>query len=398
MLSERVNAVALSTTLRISARAQRLRAEGVDVVDLSAGEPDFPTPEPVTRAAKDALDAGFTKYVASDGIAELKQAIREKLRRDNGLSYEADEILVSPGAKCSLFNATQTLLDPGDEAIVPAPYWVSHPDQVRLAGATPVLVPTREAHGFRLLPEDLRAAIGPRTRAIILNYPSNPTGATYSRAELEALARVCVEADLWVIADEIYEKLLFDGTEFVSIAAIDDAMRARTVVVNGFSKAYSMTGWRLGYAAGPREVISACSKVQSHNTSNATSFVQKAAVTALRECESEVERMRVEFEKRRDAVVGRLASLPGITCVKPQGAFYALPNVASYFARTRDGVPIGDAHGLAAYLLEEARVAVVPGDAFGADEHVRLSFASSMERLDEGLSRIERALEKLGRR
>jgi aspartate aminotransferase len=392
MLSQRVQRISLSPTLRISARAQRMKAEGVDIVDLSAGEPDFPTPEPVVRAAKAALDAGFTKYVANDGILELREAICERIARDSDVHWTSENVLVSPGAKNSLFNVTTALLSEGDEAIVPAPYWVSYPDQAALAGATPVFVPTREEDGFRLQAEALAAAVTPRTKMIFLNYPCNPTGACYTREDLEAIAEVCLRHRLWIVADEIYRNLVFSGEPFVSVAALSPEVQARSVVVDGFSKTYAMTGWRLGWAAGPREVIEACSRVQSHNTSNATSFVQKAAVVALRECDADVERMRQEFERRRDRIVSGLRAIPGLTCTMPQGAFYAFPNVSRYLGRYVGGTPIRSGTELADYLLEEARVAVIPGEAFGAERHLRLSFAASLARIEEGLARIGEAL------
>ena len=395
MLSDRANRIALSPTLRINARATQMRAQGIDVVDFSVGEPDFPTPEVVKRAAKAALDANFTKYTANDGIPDLKQAICGKLERDNGLAYSPDEVIVSAGAKNSLFNVAMALYDEGDDILIPAPYWVSYPDQVKLAKANPVVVPTREEDGFRLSPRDLAAAITPNTKAIILNYPCNPTGATYTREQLEEIAEVCVREQIWVISDEIYEKLIYDGQRFVSIASVSEKIKKLTVVINGFSKAFSMTGWRLGYAAGPREIIAACSKIQSHNTSNATSFVQKAAVTALAECDMDIERMRQEFERRRNAIVYRLRSLPEVSCASPSGAFYAMPNVTRYLDREFGGAPIRNTYGLAYYLLKEAHVAVVPGEAFGTPAHVRISFATAMDRIEEGCRRIREALARL---
>ncbi len=395
MLAERVNRITLSPTLRISARAQQMKAQGIDVVDFSAGEPDFPTPEVVKGAAKAAIDANFTKYVANDGIPELKRAIADKLARENGVRYSPDEIIVSVGAKACLFNLAQALYEPGDDVLIPSPYWVSYPDQVRMCGAHPVFIPTREEDGFRLHARDLAAAITPNTKALILNYPCNPTGAVYSRQELEAIAEVCVREHIWVISDEIYEKLLYDGQRFTSIASLGEAIKKLTVVVNGFSKAFSMTGWRLGWAAGPREIIAACSKVQSHNTSNATSFVQKAGVVALGETAMEVERMRAEFERRRNFIVNKLRALPGVSCTSPAGAFYVMPNVARYLDREFGGAPIRNTYGLAYYLLKEAHVATVPGEAFGTDRHIRISFATSMERLAEGMRRIEAALARL---
>jgi aspartate/methionine/tyrosine aminotransferase len=395
MLSDRVNRIALSPTLRINARATQMRSQGIDVVDFSVGEPDFPTPEAVKRAGKAAIDANFTKYTANDGIPDLKKAICEKLERENGLRYSPDEIIVSAGAKNSLFNVAMALYDKGDDILIPAPYWVSYPDQVKLADANPVVVPTREEDGFRLQARDLAAAITPNTKAIILNYPCNPTGATYTREQLEEIAEVCVREQIWVISDEIYEKLIYDGQRFVSIASLNDKIKKLCVVINGFSKAFSMTGWRLGYAAGPREMVAACSKVQSHNTSNATSFVQKAGVVALKECAMDVERMRQEFERRRSAIVYRMRSLPEVSCASPSGAFYVMPNVTHYLDREFGGAPIRNTYGLSYYLLKEAHVAVVPGEAFGTDAHVRISFATSMERIEEGCRRIREALARL---
>jgi aspartate/methionine/tyrosine aminotransferase len=395
MLSDRVNRIALSPTLRINARATQMRSQGIDVVDFSVGEPDFPTPEAVKRAGKAAIDANFTKYTANDGIPDLKKAICEKLERENGLRYSPDEIIVSAGAKNSLFNVAMALYDKGDDILIPAPYWVSYPDQVKLADANPVVVPTCEEDGFRLQARDLAAAITPNTKAIILNYPCNPTGATYTREQLEEIAEVCVREQIWVISDEIYEKLIYDGQRFVSIASLNDKIKKLCVVINGFSKAFSMTGWRLGYAAGPREMVAACSKVQSHNTSNATSFVQKAGVVALKECAMDVERMRQEFERRRSAIVYRMRSLPEVSCASPSGAFYVMPNVTHYLDREFGGAPIRNTYGLSYYLLKEAHVAVVPGEAFGTDAHVRISFATSMERIEEGCRRIREALARL---
>jgi aspartate/methionine/tyrosine aminotransferase len=395
MLSERANRITLSPTLRINARATQMRSQGIDVVDFSVGEPDFPTPEAIKRAAKAALDANFTKYTANDGIPELRKAICEKLERENNLRFSPDEVIVSSGAKNSLFNVAMALYEEGDDILIPAPYWVSYPDQVKLAGANPVVVPTREEDGFRLQARDLAAAITPNTKALILNYPCNPTGATYTREQLEEIAEVCVREQIWVISDEIYEKLIYDGQRYTSIASLNDKIKKISVVINGFSKAFSMTGWRLGYAAGPREVIAACSKIQSHNTSNATSFVQKAALVALRDCSMEVERMRQEFERRRNAIVYRMRSLPGVSCFSPSGAFYVMPNVTRYLDREFGGAPIRNTYGLSYYLLKEAHVAVVPGEAFGTGAHVRISFATSMERIEEGCRRIGQALARL---
>ena len=395
MLTERVNRIALSPTLKLSQRAAKMKAQGVDVVDFTIGEPDFPSPEAAKQAAKAALDANFTKYVHPDGILELRSAIAEKLRRDNGLSYETDEIIVSPGAKNSIYNVVLSLFGPGDDVLIPAPFWVSYPDQVVLSGANPVLLRTREQEGFKLMPSDLAAAVTPNTKGIILNYPSNPTGAVYSRAELAALAEICVKEGIWIISDEIYEKLIYGGQRFVSIASVDERVKKITIVINGFSKAFSMTGWRLGYAAGPKEVIAACSKIQSHTTSGATSFAQKGALEALRSSQMDVERMRQEFERRKNAVLYRLRAIPGVSVASPDGAFYAFPNVSRYLDKEFGGAPVRNTYGLAYYLLKEARVAVVPGEAFGSPEHIRISFATAMDRIEEGMKRLAAGLARL---
>jgi aspartate/methionine/tyrosine aminotransferase len=395
MLSERVNRIGLSPTLRISGTAKQMSAEGIDVIDLSVGEPDFPTPRNVKEAGKRSIDADFTKYTANDGVAELKRAIIEKLRRDNNLEYKPDEIIVSPGAKCSLYNLSVALFNDGEDVIIPTPCWVSYPDQVRLAKANPVFVKTREENGFRLTPEDLRASLTFNTKALLLNYPCNPTGATYTREDLEALADVVVREGLLVIADEIYEKLVYDGFRFVSIASLNEKMKKQTVVINGVSKAYSMTGWRVGYAAGPKEIIAAMSKVQSHNTSNATSISQMATLEALSGSQLEIPRMVAEFQRRRNYIVHRLRAIPGISCYEPKGAFYVFPNVSYYFDRQFQGARIRNSYGFSYYLLRDAHVAVVPGEAFEAEGHIRLSYATSMKNIEEAMNRITKALAML---
>jgi len=391
-LSALARGIAPSPTMRVAALARTLRGEGRDVVDFSVGEPDFPTPAPAAAAGKRSVDEGRTGYTANEGVVELRREIVAMLRERKGIDYATEEVLVSPGAKASLFLATLALLDEGDEAIVPAPYWVSYPEQVRMARAVPVVVPTREADGFRMRPADLERAITPRSRMLILNYPSNPTGAIYAADELAALAEIAVRRDLWILADEIYERLAYDGRSTPSIAAVGDAVRARTVVVNGFSKAYAMTGWRLGYAAGPREVIRAMANVQSHDTSNATAMAQWAGVAALRDCENEVQAMVEAFERRRDLVVAGLRDIPGLRCPVPDGAFYAFPSVEAFVGRSLGGRTIASSEDLAVHLLESEAVAVVPGEAFGAPGYVRISFAASEERIREGLMRMRRAL------
>jgi len=390
MISRRVQEIELSATLRISALAAELRAAGQDVLDFSAGQPDFPTPEVVKQAGKEAIDADKTRYTLNQGIAELRAAIAERLRSDLDLDYATDQILVSPGAKASLYFAAMALFDPGDEVLVPSPYWVSYPEQIRLAAATPVFITCSEDRGFKLDPEQVERRITPRTKALLLNYPSNPTGACYSREELKPLAELAVRHRIWIIADEIYSRLLFDGRQFTSIAQIDPEVRSRTVLIDGMSKTYSMTGWRIGYAAGPAEVIAGMARVQSHSTSNAASISQWASVEALKVPGAEIQRRAQEFEQRRNALFGGLREIPGVTCVEPEGSFYAFPNLSGCF---NDAV--GDGQRMAEYLLREARVAVVPGEAFGAGDHVRLSFAVSLDRVQEGVRRISTALRDL---
>jgi len=391
-LAERIRHVSLSPTFRINALARKMAAQGIDVLDFSVGEPDFPTPEAAKEAGKTAIDRNVTRYTANEGTLELRQAIADKLKTDNGLTYGADQILVSPGAKSSLYCAAMALFGPGDEVLVPQPYWVSYPEQIRLAGAKFVPLEASEENGFKLQPIDLDAAVGAQTKGILLNYPSNPTGACYDAKELAALAEVIVEHDLFVVADEIYEKLLFDKRTFTSIASLGEAIAARTVVVNGMSKAFAMTGWRLGYAAGPKGIIDAMAKVQSHTTSHPASMSQAAGVAALRESGDDVRRMAVEFERRRNAIVAAIGKLPGVSCVSPAGAFYVFPNVSALFGRKIGGRVVACGQDVAEALIETARVAVVPGEAFGSSDHIRISFSCSMDTIGEGMKRIGEAI------
>jgi len=396
VLSERVRRVGMSATLAVSDAAKKLRAEGVDVLNFSVGEPDHPTPEAVKEAGKRAIDANHTKYTASAGIIELRRAIATKLKRDNGLEYAPEQILVSPGAKACLYFAAMALLDEGDEVIIPSPYWVSYPEQAKLAGATPVYVPTDPADDYRIDPDRVRTAITKKTKAIFLNYPSNPTGACLDTDNLRALADLCVEHGLAVLSDEIYEKMLYDGRRFVSIASLGPEIKERTVVINGMSKAFSMTGWRVGYAAASPPILSAMSRIQSHSTSNATSISQWAALEALESAGPDVERMVADFEQRRDVMHERVERLPGVTCAKPAGAFYLFPDISGLFGREAQGRRIETGQDFALYLLETASVAVVPGDGFGAPNHIRLSYAASLDRIREGMNRIEQAVADLG--
>jgi len=392
MLSERVCGIGPSPTLRITGLAMELRARGVDVVDLSVGEPDLPTPEVAKAAGKKAIDDNRTRYTSNPGVIELRRAVADKVRAEDGLTYSTAEILISPGAKASLFFAVTALFGDGDEVVIPSPYWVSFPEQVRLAGAKPVFVATSEDERFKLRPDALAAALTPRTKGLILNYPSNPTGACYDRAELERVADVCIEHDLAVIADEIYARLIYDGRLFTSIAAVRPEMGRRTVVINGMSKAYCMTGWRIGYAAGPREIISAMENLQSHTTSNATSISQWASIAALRDDSGRESDMVRRFQSRRDETVRGIESIPGMRCRAPEGAFYVFPNVSSLLGRRAGDERIASSEDLSVYLLEQARVAVVPGEAFGAPGHIRISYAASTERIREGIARIRDAV------
>ncbi len=399
MLADRLKSLAPSSTLAVQAKAKELRARGVDVISFGAGEPDFDTPERIKEAAVRALRRGQTKYTEVAGISELRAAVCAKLKRDNGLDYEPAEVLVSCGAKHALVNIVVSLLNRGDEVLVPSPYWVSYPEQARLMDGIPVPVATEEATGFDLDLDRLRAAVTARTRMIVLNSPNNPTGAVFSPAALEAVGRLAVERDLWIVSDECYEALTFEGRH-VSVASLGREVKARTFVVNTCSKAYAMTGWRIGYAAGPREVIRAMTDVQSQVTSNPSSIAQWAAVEALAGPQDEVAKMVGEFDRRRRLIVKGLNALPGVRCVMPKGAFYAFANVSGLFGRRVDGdaraAPLRGSIDVAAFLLEHARVAVVPGVDFGSDAHVRLSYATSDALIGEGLSRMEAALRRLG--
>ena len=394
-LAARVGRIVPSPTLSITATAKAMAAQGIDVIDFASGEPDFDTPEPVKAAAEAAIRAGFTKYTPSSGIDELRGAIADKLKTEQGLHYDKSQILVSCGAKHSLYNVAEALLEAGDELIIPVPFWVSYQDQTLLNDATPVLLKTEERDGYTISPEALEAAITPRTKAIIVNSPCNPTGATYDRKTLEGIAAAALRHDLVIISDEIYEKVLYDGAQHISIASLSPEVAARTVVINGVSKAYAMTGWRIGYAAGPKPLLTAMANIQSQSTSNPCSISQKAAVAALRLGNPFTAVMVAEFDRRRRLMVERLNNMPGITCRMPTGAFYAFPNVSGLLSKRWKDQPIGSAANLATFLLDEAQVALVPGEPFGSDIHIRLSYATSMEAIERGLTRIEAAIRRL---
>jgi aspartate aminotransferase len=395
-LAARVSRIAPSPTLAMAATAKAMAAQGIDVIDFSTGEPDFDTPEPVKAAAEAAIRSGFTKYTPSSGIDELRSAIAEKLKIEQGLQYDKSQILVSCGAKHSLYNVAEAVLEAGDEIIIPTPYWVSYADQAFLNDATPVLLATREADGYAIDSTALEQRITPRTKALIINSPSNPTGATYNRPMLERIAAIAVRHDLLVISDEIYEKVLYDGATHLSIASLGPDIAARTVVINGVSKAYAMTGWRIGYAAGPKELITAMGNIQSQSTSNPCSISQKAAVAALRFGGPFTKQMVTEFDRRRRAIVEGLNTIPGISCSMPGGAFYAFPNIQGVLGKRGPTGPITSPTDLATYLLKDAHIAVVPGEPFGSQSHMRLSYATSMETIGRGLDRLRAALQKLG--
>lgn len=394
-LAERTKLIKPSVTLAIAAKANKLRAEGIDVVNFSAGEPDFDTPEHIKAAAVEALRKGMTKYTDVKGIEPLREAISEKYRREHDLIYRKEDVLVSCGAKHSLYNILQAVVNPGDEVLIPAPYWVSYADMALLAGGVPKLIPSNEASGFRIKPDQLEAALTPRTRVFFLNSPCNPTGATYARGELLAIARVLEKHDCLILADDIYEKIVYDGFEVHNIVTLCPSLRERTVIVNGVSKTYAMTGWRIGYALGPSEIIAAGSKIQSQSTSNPTSIAQAAALEALRGPQDEVATMVREFHKRRDVIVDRLNAIDGISCRKPEGAFYVFPNVACLLGKTGRGKKLGSPCDLADYLLEEAQVAGVPGEDFGSHEHIRFSYATALADIEKGCERIRQAALKL---
>ncbi|HIK11721.1 MAG TPA: pyridoxal phosphate-dependent aminotransferase [Oscillatoriaceae cyanobacterium M33_DOE_052] len=380
-LAARVGEVTPSLTLAIAAKAKAMKAEGIDVCSFSAGEPDFDTPEHIKAAAAKALDAGKTKYGPVAGEPQLRAAIAKKLQTDNGLNYAADHVMVTNGGKHSLYNLMMVLLNPGDEVIIPAPYWLSYPEMVRLADAVPVILPTTEETGYKITPDQLRSACTSKTRLLVFNSPSNPTGMVYSPAEVKAIAEVVVEKDILVVSDEIYEKLLYDGAEHVSIGSFGPEIFARTLISNGFAKAYSMTGWRLGYLAGPLEIIKAASTLQSHSTSNICTFAQYGAIAALESSQDCVEEMRLAFADRRRFILDRLATIPGLTCPKPDGAFYVFPNISKTGLKSLE---------FCKQLLENQQVAAIPGIAFGADDCIRLSYATDMATIEKGMDRIDK--------
>ncbi|MGA3066515.1 MAG: pyridoxal phosphate-dependent aminotransferase [Tepidisphaeraceae bacterium] len=398
-LAERMKLISESITLAVSAKANAMKKAGIDVVGFGAGEPDFDTPGFIKEAAKAALDKGMTKYTPTPCVPELKEAIARKFNEENGLPYKAEQITTGAGGKHCLYMAFMAVLNAGDEVLLPSPYWVSYPEQIKLAGGVAKIIRGEEARGFKITPEQLESAITPKTKVLLISSPSNPGGHAYSPSELKAIADVVVRhPQLIVFSDEIYEKLVYDGLKFVSFAALHPDLVARTLTFNCHSKTFAMTGWRIGYIGGPKPAIDAINKLQSQMTSHITSFTQPAAVAALSDPRGKesVEQMRLQFEKRGKHMWERLTKLPKITCVRPQGAFYTFPNVSAYFGKSIGGTTITDAISFSAALLEQNHVAVVPGNDSGFETHVRLSFATSMEQIDKGLDRIGEFLKKLG--
>ncbi|MBX4265382.1 pyridoxal phosphate-dependent aminotransferase [Clostridium estertheticum] len=389
VLSKKAGKISTSLTLDITAKAKKMKADGIDVIGFGAGEPDFNTPKNIREAAIKAINEGMTKYTAASGIIELKQAIIKKLKKDNSLNYITDQIIVSTGAKQCLANVFQAILNPGDEVIIGAPYWVSYPELVKLSDGVPVFVETEESNKFKLTITNLNRAITSKSKAIILNSPNNPTGTVYSREELMNIAEFAKINNLIIISDEIYEKLLYAANDHISIASLSEDAYLRTIVINGLSKAYAMTGWRVGYAAGSKEIIALMSNIQSHTTSNPNSIAQYASVEALSGEQDDMHSMIKQFKLRRNYMVKRINSINNLSCIEPEGAFYVMVNISNIFNKLIDGKVIKDSISFSKLLLEKEKVAVIPGIAFGAENFIRLSYATSMENIKQGLDRIE---------
>lgn len=390
ILSKKAMQISPSLTLAITAKAKKMKSEGIDVIGFGAGEPDFNTPKNIQQAAIKAIEQGLTRYTAASGIIELKEAIVDKFKRDNNLTYKTSQIIISTGAKQCLANVFQAILNPGDEVIVGVPYWVSYPELIQLADGVPVFAQSEESNSFKLTVEELQKVATDKTKAIIINSPNNPTGTVYTRNELETLANFAKEKDLFIISDEIYEELLYGNEGHISIASLSEDAYNRTIVINGVSKAYAMTGWRIGYAAASEEITKLMSNIQSHTTSNPCSISQYASVEALNGDQSEVENMKKEFKARRDFMVDRINSINNLSCVKPEGAFYVMVNISKLLNKEVEGKVIKDSLTFSDLLLEKEKVAVIPGIAFGVDNFIRLSYATSMENIKNGLDRIEK--------
>lgn len=394
-LSVKNSAITSSITLATDTKAKKMKAQGLDVVGFGAGEPDFDTPAYIVEAAKEAMEKGLTRYTPASGIPELKEAICEKLRKDNGLEYKQNQIIVSNGAKHSLYNAFEAILNPGDEVIIPAPYWLSYPEIVKIAGGIPVFVETREDNDFKIQIDDLKKVVTSKTKAIVINSPNNPNGCVYGFDELEAIAQLAVEKQIFIVSDEIYEVLVYDGVKHISIASLGKEIKDLTIVINGMSKAYAMTGWRIGYAAAHEDIVKVMSNIQSHTTSNPNSIAQYASLAALKGSGDEIKRMVDEFCRRRNFMVDRINSIPGLSCRLPKGAFYVMMNIKEIIGKSYKGQIIDGSLSFSDLLLDARMVTVVPGIAFGADNYVRLSYAVSMDNIEKGLDRIEEFISEL---
>ncbi len=381
--------------MKVAQQAIEMKARGEDIIDLTVGEPDFPTPQNIKEAAIKAINNNFTKYTVNTGAIQLREAIVKKLFKDHGLSYSANQIIVSTGAKQSVFNAIQSIVFDGDEVITSSPFYVSYPEMVKIAGGVNIILPTTEETGFKLTPQKLKDAITPKTKLFILCNPSNPTGTAYTQKELEEFSEIFEGGNFYLLTDEIYEKLVYDNFKFFSVAQLSEKIKSKTVIVNGHSKSYSMTGWRLGYAAAPEELVSAMNKYQSHSTSATSSISQAAGIEALLGQQITVEESRIEFEKRRNFFHAGLTSIEGISCYKPQGAFYLFPNVSKLFGKTAGETKINNSIDLAMFLLADAKVATVPGSAFGSEGYLRMSYSTSLQNLEEGIKRIKNSITKL---
>ncbi|MBI5361107.1 MAG: pyridoxal phosphate-dependent aminotransferase [Planctomycetes bacterium] len=389
-LSRRIGSLQDSATFVVSDKARALKAKGIDVVSFSAGEPDFDTPDVIKEAGIKAIKEGFTKYTTSSGIIELRKVIADKLKKDNQLDYDPSEIVVSCGAKHSIFNVIQSVCNEGDEVLIPSPCWVSYTEMVKAAAAKPVIVRALENEGFHLNYDILKKHINSKTKLIILNSPNNPTGVVYTQKDLEIVARLALEKEFFILSDEIYEKMIYGDAKHISIVSLDKRLKDISIVVNGVSKAYSMTGWRIGYAAGPKPVMDAISRLQTHTTSNPVSISQKAAIAAITLAADDCRKMVQEFQKRRDYMIAKLCAIENVKCVKPEGAFYAFPDVSGLFNKKFNGKPIGNSNKLAELLIDEAHIALVPGSAFLADNFIRFAYATSMENIIKGMERFER--------
>jgi aspartate aminotransferase len=384
-----------SATIEITSKIAELKKQGVEILSFNIGEPDFDTPENIRDKGKEALDLGHTRYTPAGGTIELREEIAKKILKENNLKYSYQEIIVSSGAKQSLMNALLTLCEEGDEVIIPSPYWVSYIEMVKLTGAKPVLVEMEESDNFNLNIEKIKKSISDNTKCIMINTPNNPTGAIYSENQLREIANLCVENDIFILSDEIYEKLIYDGEKHISIGTLSQEIKDKTILINGVSKSFAMTGWRIGYAAGPKDIIKAMTNLQGHMTTGPNAPAQYASLEAFRNSHNSVEKMVVEFDKRRKYLVDRLNSIQGVTCNLPKGAFYAMPNVSSFYGKSWGNYKINNSMDLTNFLLEEAKVAVAPGEAFGIDDNIRIAYSNSMENIVKGMDALEKALKKL---